>query len=80
LDRYSPNPEFTYPTWHITAGAAGAPFYARQDVPWQDSIQFFSSQTGYCLFTVTGRKISMTYYTITGQALDRIENLMAIKK
>jgi hypothetical protein len=80
LDRYSPNPEFTYPTWHITAGAAGAPFYARQDVPWKDSIQFFSSQTGYCLFTVTGRKISMTYYTITGQALDHIENLMAIKK
>jgi hypothetical protein len=80
LDRYSPNPEFTYPTWHITAGAAGAPFHARQEVPWTDSIKFFSSQTGYCLLKVRGRKISMTYYTITGQALDHIENLMAIKK
>jgi hypothetical protein len=80
LDQFSPNPDFTYPTWHITAGSAGAPYYARQDVPWKDSIQFFSSQTGYCLFKVSGSKISMTFYTITGQKLDHIENLMAVKK
>jgi hypothetical protein len=80
LDQFSPNPDFTYPTWHVTAGSAGAPYYARQDVPWKNGIQFFSSQTGYCLFKVSGRKISMTFYTITGQKLDHIENLMAVKK
>ncbi len=80
LDRYSPNPEFTYPTWHITAGSAGAPFYARQDVPWKDSIKFFTSQTGYCFFRVHKGKLSMTFYTITGQKLDHIENLMTIKR
>ena len=77
--RFSPNPRFRYPTWQITAGTAGAPFYAQQDVPWKNDVMFFSSQTGYCLFTADENKISMTFYTITGQALDHVDDLMAIK-
>jgi phosphodiesterase/alkaline phosphatase D-like protein len=80
LDQYSPNSDFAYPTWQITAGTGGAPYYAQQDVPWNDSVKFFSSQTGYPLFKVHGNKISMTYYTVTGQKLDHIDNLMAVKK
>ncbi len=80
LDRYSSEPDFTYPTWHITAGTAGAPFYAQQKVPWENYIVFFSSQTGYCLFKVDDGKMSMTFCTITGQALDHIDDLMAIKR
>jgi len=77
LDRFSPNPEFTHPTWQVTAGNCGAPHYNRQKTPWD--VQMFSSQPGYCLFRTDGKKITMTAYTITGQALDRVDDLMAIK-
>jgi hypothetical protein len=79
LDRYSANPEFIYPTWHITAGTAGAPFYAQQDAPWKENVISFSSQTGYCLFIVAQEKISMIFYTLSGQKIDSIDNLMEIK-
>lgn len=78
LETYSANPAFTHPTWHITAGTGGAPYYARQYTPWEP--EFVSSQAGYCLFTVKGDRLAMTYYTITGQPLDHIPDLMAIKK
>ena len=75
--RISPNPDFKYAVWQITAGTAGAPYYAREDTPWKPS--FLSSQAGYCLFEADDKKISVTYYTITGQKLDYVENLMANK-
>jgi hypothetical protein len=78
LDRYSPNPYFTHPTWQITAGTGGAPFYNRQETPWEPV--YYDSQTGYCLFETEGDKISMSFHTITGQVTDRIDDLMAIKK
>jgi hypothetical protein len=77
LDRFSPNPEFTHPTWQVTAGNCGAPHYNRQKTPWE--VQKFSSQPGYCLFRTDGGTISMTAYTITGQTMDRVDDLMAIK-
>jgi len=77
LDRYSPNPDFRYPTWQITAGNGGAPWYNRQPTPWE--VQKFSSQPGYCLFQTDGSKLSMTAWTTTGQAMDRVDDLMAIK-
>ncbi len=75
--QYSPNPEFSHPTWHITAGTAGAPYYAREDTPWQPVA--VSSQFGYCLFKAGEDKISMTFYSITGQEVECIDDLMAIK-
>ncbi len=78
-EQTSPNPQFKHPVWHITAGTGGAPYYARQDVPWRDEVKFFSSQTGYCMFKADKRKISMTFYSVTGQKLDHIDDLMAIK-
>ncbi len=78
LDKYSPNPEFLYPTWQITAGTAGAPYYAREKTPWEPDL--LSSQTGYCVFHADQNRISLTFYTMTGQKLDFIEDLMAVKK
>jgi hypothetical protein len=77
--RFSPHPGFRHPTWHLTAGTGGAPYYAQEpgSVPWAP--EFFSSQTGYCLLEADSTGISMTFYTITGQELDRVENLMAVK-
>jgi 3',5'-cyclic AMP phosphodiesterase CpdA len=78
LDKASPNPDFKHPTWHITAGTAGAPYYARQETPWEPVI--LSSQHGYCFFQATESKISMTYYSVTGQAVDYVDDLMAVKE
>ena len=75
----SPNPAFTYPTWQVTAGTGGAPYYALQDMPWRDNVVAFSSQTGYCMFEAKRNRISMTVYTITGQKIDYVRDLMAIK-
>lgn len=77
LESYSPNPDFRYPTWQITAGTAGAPYYAREETPWEPVI--LSSQTGYCLFEADERRIRLTFYTMTGQVVDQVDDLMAIK-
>ena len=78
----SSNPGFKYPTWQITAGNAGAPWYniQREKIPWSQNVVFFSSQSGYALFEVLEEKVSLTVYTATGQVLDRVDDLMSIKK
>ena len=74
----SPNPAFKHAIWHVTAGTAGAPYYAREETPWEPVV--LSSQTGYCLFEATQEKISMTFYTTLGQAVDVVDDLMAVKR
>lgn len=76
--RISPNPAFVHPTWHVTAGTAGAPYYAREETPWTPEI--LSSQAGYCLFQATQEKISLTFYAMTGQVIDHVDDLMAVKR
>jgi 3',5'-cyclic AMP phosphodiesterase CpdA len=76
--RISPNPAFKNPIWHITAGTAGAPYYAREETPWKPVI--LSSQAGYCLFEASDEGLSLTFYSITGQEVDHVKNLMDIKR
>jgi hypothetical protein len=78
LDRYSPNPDFVNPTYQLTAGTAGAPYYARQHTPWTP--QKLSSQTGYILFRTDGQRLAATFYSVTGQAVDHVADLMAVKR
>ena len=75
--KISPNPAFKHAVWQITAGTAGAPYYAREKTPWQPT--FFSSQAGYCLFEADAQGLSLTYYTLSGQKLDHVPDLMAGK-
>ncbi|CAB5079131.1 hypothetical protein D3OALGB2SA_113 [Olavius algarvensis associated proteobacterium Delta 3] len=77
LDRASPNPAFIHPTWHVTCGAAGAPFHNREPTPWRPAI--FSSQSGYTLIRVSGDRASLQFITVTGQVVDAVPNLMAVK-
>ncbi len=77
LKTFSPNSDFTYPTWHITAGTAGAPFYARQETPWAPEI--YSSQAGYTLLRLTDSAVSLQFITLNGQVVDEISDLMAVK-
>jgi len=78
LDRTSPDPSFEFSTWHITAGTAGAPYYSRQKTPWTPEV--FSSQAGYCLFEADPDAISVTFYSVTGQVVDRVDDLLQAKR
>jgi len=78
LDSYSPDPGFAHPTWHITVGAAGAPYYAREKSPWEP--QALSSQEGYALLQTDGEGISLQFVSITGQIVDKVEDLMKAKR
>jgi 3',5'-cyclic AMP phosphodiesterase CpdA len=78
LDSYSPDPAFVHPTWHITVGTAGAPYYAREQTPWEP--QLISSQEGYALLSTDGEKISLQFMSITGQVVDRVDDLMEAKR
>lgn len=45
--------------WQITNGAAGAPYYAQQELPWSDFVQVFSTQNALALFHVDGKHIKL---------------------
>lgn len=75
LDKYSPNPEFTNPVWHITCGGGGAPYVAeREPVPWEPEV--VTSNIGYVLIKTQGDKVSMQFVANpvggTGEVLDEL--------
>jgi calcineurin-like phosphoesterase family protein len=69
------NPEFAKPTWQITQGAAGAPFYPRDfTAPWAKSVKKFVAHTwSYCLVQVRGQRVNLETYSYTGELLDQAE-------
>jgi len=82
LDKYSPNPDFTHPIWHITCGGGGAPYIANVEseaVPWEP--ERVSSHYGYLLIRAEGDKASMEFIgNSVGEVIDQVDDLMAIKK
>jgi len=84
LDKYSPNPEFTHPVWHITCGGGGAPYAAGLEsdiVPWKPERE--TSEYGYALIRANGDKASMEFIASPvngeGDIQDKVDDLMAIK-
>ncbi len=77
------------PVWYISAGGAGAPYYAEEFTPWQeywneqenplDGFKY-SSQEHTVLFEATEDGITMEVYGIYGELIDKIDNLMAVKE
>ena len=60
--------------------APKAPYYAQdQSVPWAQQVASFAISKHYCLFSVNGRKVGLTVISDTGQVLDEISDLTAIK-
>lgn len=76
----SPNPDFKYPTWHITAGNAGAPWYAKEQTPWSDKVKLFSSQIGYTVLDITSNGVELRAYSLEGGLIQHEEDLMSVKK
>lgn len=71
----STNPAFSKPTWQVTQGAAGAPFYPRDFmVPWRAAVQKFVAHTwSYCHVQVRGTQIRLETYSYTGELLDQAQ-------
>jgi hypothetical protein len=43
--------------WHINNGAAGAPYYGREETPWMDHVRAFSTQNAVVFFHVDGQAV-----------------------
>ncbi len=50
------------PIYQINNGAAGAPYYGQEVLPWSDYTQSFSVENALCLFYVRGKRITMKVY------------------
>lgn len=61
------------PFWHITNGAMGAPYYAKEITPWQTGLKKFSYQYALCFFHVNKKKISLE--VINPDNLEEIEKV-----
>ncbi|WP_281560252.1 metallophosphoesterase [Thalassomonas sp. RHCl1] len=49
----------TRPLWQINNGAAGAPYYAQEKLPWSSDVVTFSMQHALVLFHVSGKQIRL---------------------
>lgn len=80
LDRFSPDPAFRFPVWQIVTSSGGAPHFADTvaGTPWTPAV--VSNQEGYCVFRTRGGTLSLRAYSITGQEIDRVDDLMAVKR
>jgi hypothetical protein len=76
---FSPNPGFRYPTWFVISGGAGAPYYTREDAPWSGASKYFTPQTNFLVISADERTIGIRVYSSTGQLLDRVDDLKAVK-
>lgn len=60
--------------WQIINGAAGAPFYAQQQLPWSAAVEGFTVQNALCLFDISGKKIVLRVVNPdTLEEIDRVQ-------
>ncbi|MGM0621954.1 MAG: metallophosphoesterase [Bacteroidota bacterium] len=60
--------------YQINNGAAGAPYYGQEILPWSDFTRSFSVENALCLFYVDGEKITMKVINPdTLNEIDRVE-------
>lgn len=80
LDRFSPNPAFRMPVWQIISGNGGANFsaFSTEGMPWTPSV--VSNQEGYCIFKTHGSSLAVTAFSLSGQVIDHVDDLMAVKR
>jgi hypothetical protein len=59
-DKYRPDqPVLTRNLLQINNGAAGAPYYAQQKLPWSQGVKTFSTQHAVVLFHVNGKQVRL---------------------
>jgi hypothetical protein len=65
--------KLTRTIWQINNGAAGAPYYAQQELPWSPFLKGFTTQNALVFFNVEGKKILMETYN--PDTLDKYDSL-----
>ena len=73
---YSPNwdkpkIEITRSLWQVNNGAAGAPYYAQETLPWSNQVKIFSTQNAVVFFHVDGQELRIE--VVNPETLERIE-------
>jgi len=76
-----------YPTWFITSGGGGAPYYSEEPTPWNtylknmgDTTNYkYSSQYNILIFEEIGSRLALTVFNAHGEEIDRIGDLTATK-
>ncbi len=53
---------FSRPFIQLTNGAAGAPYYALEDLPWKDHVKTFSTQNAIMIFHVKKESVKIRVY------------------
>ena len=85
----SPIAGLKHPTWYITCGGGGAPYYAEEPAPWNRHWKAkknpragyrYSSQENIILFRADDKGVSARVYTPYGELLDELPDLMAVKR
>jgi hypothetical protein len=62
------------PIYQINNGAAGAPYYGQEVLPWSKHTRSFSVENALCLFYVDGKKITMKVFNPdTLNQIDEVE-------
>ncbi|MEI6121983.1 MAG: metallophosphoesterase family protein [Bacteroidota bacterium] len=59
--------------WQITNGAAGAPYYGKEETPWVVSVQKFAVQYALCMFYISGKQVNMK--VINPETLEMLEDV-----
>jgi hypothetical protein len=62
------------PFWHINNGAAGAPYYGREETPWSEHVQVFSTQNAVVFFHVDGELVRVE--VINPDTMEQIDGFM----
>lgn len=65
--------KLTRTIWQINNGAAGAPYYAQQELPWSPFLKGFTTQNALVFFNIEGNKIDMEVYN--PETLEKFDTL-----
>lgn len=63
--------------WQLTNGAAGAPYYAQEQLPWSEDVEKFSTLYALIFFHIDGDKISIE--VLNPDTLEEIESVDLIQ-
>ena len=94
LEKEKPSPleDLKHPVWYMVCGGGGAPYYARESAPWNEYWEeqmkegrlkkffYYSSQANFFIFEADEEKISVMVFNPYGEQIDKVEDLMAVKK
>jgi hypothetical protein len=85
----SPLAALKRPTWYLTCGGGGAPYYSAEPTPWTNYWNaqpephvgyYYSSQENVFVFQADEEGISVDVYNPYGERIDGVEDLTAAKR